>query len=351
MNSNQTNDTLLNFTHLYSKLHGYISLAICLIGIPFNLFIIIILTKTKIASLAVNLILICIAINDSMTMIIYVPYCIHFYILNTNSYLDEPFPERDSHFWLIYSVVNICISITCHSISIWLTVYLAIYRYFYIKNNHLKLFNQPKLIILLITLFCFIYCSPTYFYPTINSRSFNNLTLNGTVLESFVYYMDQSDLDLKTNGLIFKLSFYSQALFAKIIPCILVVTFITLLMHSLLIVKQNGDRLKSVKYDKSNKELVYKTVNKRRNQTTKQNNRTNLMLLIVCFLFLITELPQAFLIFFSILNRHFYDEVYKPLGDLMDVGVLVNYSINFILYCSMSKAFRIAFINFFCLLK
>ena len=59
--------------------------------------------------------------------------------------------------------------------------------------------------------------------------------------------VDQSDLNKQTNGLMFKMSFYGQALFAKIIPCILVVTFISMLIHSLLIVKRNKRELKSVR--------------------------------------------------------------------------------------------------------
>ena len=73
------------------------------------------------------------------------------------------------------------------------------------------------------------------------------------------------------------------------------------------------------------------------------HNRTTLMLLIVCILFLMAEIPQAVLMFISIFNQDFYYDVYKPLGDLMDIFVLINYSINFLLYCAMSKDFRKTF--------
>lgn len=74
---------------------------------------------------------------------------------------------------------------------------------------------------------------------------------------------------------------------------------------------------------------------------------TNFMLLIVCFLFLIAEFPHSILIFFSIFSPNFYNFVYKPLGDLMDILVLINNSINFLLYCSMSKAFRLSVSSYF----
>ena len=75
-----------------------------------------------------------------------------------------------------------------------------------------------------------------------------------------------------------------------------------------------------------------------------ENLRTTLMLTIVCILFLITEFPQSILIFFSLLMKDsFYKNVYMPLGDLLDIIALINNSINFLLYCAMSRAFRNTF--------
>lgn len=92
------------------------------------------------------------------------------------------------------------------------------------------------------------------------------------------------------------------------------------------------------------------TVVKPKRNKTKENLRTTLMLIIVCILFLITEFPQAILIFFSIIQgdplkdeSSFYRRVYTPLGDLLDMLALINNSINFILYCTMSRAFRNTF--------
>ncbi len=78
----------------------------------------------------------------------------------------------------------------------------------------------------------------------------------------------------------------------------------------------------------------------------KENLRTTLMLTIVCVLFLIAEFPQSIILSLSIIKgKDFYDNVYMPLGDLLDMLVLINNSINFLLYCSMSRAFRNTFYN------
>lgn len=71
-----------------------------------------------------------------------------------------------------------------------------------------------------------------------------------------------------------------------------------------------------------------------------ENSRATLMLIIVCAIFLLTEFPQFVLIILSALDQRFYEGIYVKLGDLLDMIVLINSSINFILYCSMSKSFR-----------
>lgn len=70
------------------------------------------------------------------------------------------------------------------------------------------------------------------------------------------------------------------------------------------------------------------------------------MLLVVVVLFLVTELPQGVLNLLSgVLSASFVNEVYTPLGDLLDIVTLVNSAINFLLYCGMSKQFRDTFVS------
>ena len=68
------------------------------------------------------------------------------------------------------------------------------------------------------------------------------------------------------------------------------------------------------------------------------------MLVIVCILFLITEFPQSVFLADVIIRKN--SDHYDALGELMDIIALVNNAINFLLYCTMSRAFR----NTFCTL-
>lgn len=64
-------------------------------------------------------------------------------------------------------------------------------------------------------------------------------------------------------------------------------------------------------------------------------------------LFLLTELPQGILIILSVILRGFFQNVYIPMGDAMDMVALINSGINFVLYCSMSCEFRRTLVKMF----
>jgi len=67
------------------------------------------------------------------------------------------------------------------------------------------------------------------------------------------------------------------------------------------------------------------------------------MLVVVVISVILTELPQGALALASAVDRRVFDHVYVPLGDVWDILVLVNSSMNFILYCVMSAQFRSTF--------
>jgi hypothetical protein len=231
-------EKILNFLSNYSKIHGWLSMITCLIGVLLNIINIKILTSNKFKTHYCNSIFISIALFNSITMITYLPYTIHYYIINQDLLLVDSHPKRDTLFWTSYAILSTIICLTTHSISIWLTVHLSIYRYITIKkqslNSHSLKYNN--LIILLIIIFCIAISIPSYLYPDI-------LEQNSTSNDSFVYLIRQSDLNIQTNNLIFKLSFYTQAIPAKIIPCCLLSIFIPLIIYNLVIFKKKKERL------------------------------------------------------------------------------------------------------------
>jgi hypothetical protein len=544
------------FADSYRPIHGWMATFVCLFGIPANMLNIIVLTRPNMISSPTNLILTGLALSDLLTMLSSLPYTVYYSLLYANQPGNEKFPERDTKLWTHFAQIHVMASVTFHSISIWFTVYLACFRYIYLAsstpafyslvsnsrqsqnpldnkrltaNNNFsnnqrssnkkrsclptefvhrcllfsKTYKSTIISMLFICIFCVLFCFPAYIYPTVRKTAINvtitnSASQNVTTKTEYAYYIDPSDLDNDTNGLIFKIMFYSQAIFAKIVPCILLVTFSSLLIRSLVIINRNKRRLNqtNIKFEKSlrknskmrktadinlkkisfmtkffryvvnrnkkanekdfekmseqqkmqidnliNKEekdasLAYlmrkrnsasvvelessnqrrslvmlsrrlsdirnvssfnhnrnlsqrdnqcrkdqqsdckrvhfkniidpigskkkpwKSNNKQSSKTkntkekkpkrnrAKENLRTTLMLTIVCVLFLITEAPQSVLILFSILmDNQFYSNVYLPMGDVLDMLALINNSINFLLYCSMSRAFRNTFYN------
>ena len=73
-----------------------------------------------------------------------------------------------------------------------------------------------------------------------------------------------------------------------------------------------------------------------------QTDRTTRMLVAVLVVFLITEIPQGVVALLSgILGRQFFTRCYTTgMGEILDLLALFNSAINFLLYCSMSRAFR-----------
>lgn len=72
------------------------------------------------------------------------------------------------------------------------------------------------------------------------------------------------------------------------------------------------------------------------------------MLVMIVSVFLLTEVPQGVVTILSgLLEEWFYDNVYKALGDILDLLSLLNALVTFPLYCSMSQNYRRTFTRIF----
>jgi len=75
-----------------------------------------------------------------------------------------------------------------------------------------------------------------------------------------------------------------------------------------------------------------------------QNETTTRLLTAVIVVFLACETPAGILSAgCAIFGQPFFDNVYQPLGSLTDLLALINSSVNFLIYCSMSQKFRSTF--------
>ncbi|KAL4221707.1 G-protein coupled receptor [Mactra antiquata] len=323
-----TNSKLTRFSRSYASIHGYVSLCVCVFGIVTNLFNVSVLTRKHMKT-PVNQILTWLAISDILTMISYIPFAIHFYCQYPQH--TSEIHERNSHGWMSFLVFHINLASTTHTISIWMCVTLAIVRYLHIKNPtktnvfRIRRIYQTRIIIIIVYISSTVILIPNYLSNEIHETVLNNKT---------IYFLEDLKLGRAETEATVLINVWMYAMIAKLIPCLLMSIFGGLLIYNI-----------HVKIRQRRKVLQISGNNHAR---LSEHSRTTKMLVTVIILFIVTEFPQGVLIVCSACVENFFDTVYLPLGDVMDIMALVNNAINFVLYCTMSTKFRQTFFSLYC---
>uniref|UniRef100_A0A0A9WNR0 FMRFamide receptor n=1 Tax=Lygus hesperus TaxID=30085 RepID=A0A0A9WNR0_LYGHE len=322
----------------YLPLHGYTSLIVCLFGSVANLLNIMVLTRREMSS-PTNAILTGLAVADLLVMLEYIPFAWYTIYKATSPSTKELYTY--SLTLCIYLHSNF--SQVCHTISIWLTVTLAIWRYIavaYPQRNHEWCGPQKTILIItsgyivspLINIPLFLAFSIQPVTKTLNESGY--ITDNASVaINTTIYLIDVSELGQKNDNLLIDINFWVYSIVIKIIPCLA----LTLLSGGLIWALMQAKRRR--------KQLMQGSKKTPRNiENDRTTDRTTKMLLAVLLLFLITELPQGILGLLSLFfGRRFFERCYVRVGDIMDILALLNSAINFILYCTMSRQFRKTF--------
>lgn len=305
-------------TH-YSTVHGYFSLAVCLFGITANVLNIIVLTRKGMLS-PTNAILTGLAVADMLVMFSYVPFAIHNYVRK-----DLAEHEKYSYRWAIFTLFHANFTVVSHTISIWLTVTVAIWRFMTVcypgPSIRWRGLAQARTAIVSTYVSCIVFCVPFYL-----SFSVQEMDDDGIV----TYKVDFSELARDNDGMLEKTTFWLFSVVTKLVPCLALTILSFGLIRVLYEASLRRQRLK-VGLDGEN-----------------SHDRTTKMLLVVLLLFLVTEFPTGILALLSgLFGRDFFDNVYSNFGETMDILALVNSAVNFIIYCSMSRQFRDTFTYLF----
>lgn len=325
------NEDLERLSTAYGRYHGYASLCVCFSGIITNIFNITVLTRKHMRT-PVNTILTGLAIADVITMSSYVPFAIHFYCVNPTS---SSTPEKNSIHWMTFLLFHINLTNVTHTISIWLCVSLSIVRYIHIRSPsgasaaRLRRINQSKYLVLAVYMTSTIVMIPNYLTNEMKESKNPNNETNNTIFVLKSLRLGSND----TEPLVL-VNVWMYAVLAKLVPCLLISIFGGLLlyqMHSKIRLRKSFLKFSGSSHIK-----------------LQEHSRTTKMLISVIVLFLLTELPQGVLIILSATKMSFFETVYLPLGDVMDIVALINNAINFVLYCSMSTKFRETFLRLYC---
>ena len=315
-----TQSDLEAFTGWYQGIHGYTSMVVCILGLAFNIMNVVVLTRKNMIT-STNTILTALAIADMMTMLTYLPYASYFYC-----YARPEGTYGHKKGWIIYLLITTNIFITVHTIAMWLTVSLAVFRYIVVCHHTLgpRLCNirRAKFTIACVFLGTVIFCIPNYvmYFPKeieLDGKRGYWFTVNPFVTE-FVKVIN----------------FWLYGVVLKVAPCVLLTVLSWLLLRAMREADRTRRRLKNAG-------------KRAESERTSEHNRTTAMLVAIVLCFVVTELPPGILAFLSGVDSHFFYEVYVPLGDIFDITVLVNSSVNFLLYCIMSRQFRKTFKDVF----
>jgi len=348
---------LLVFHNWYRNYHGYLASIVCLLGVIANLLNIAVLTRRNMIS-ATNCILTGLAISDALTMAAYLPFALRFYVL----YGPETTPERNTLTAVRFLLFYACFSVVVHTVSIWMTVTLAIFRFIFIRyprhSATLCSLGRAKVAVFMVYLASLVACIPNLATIDVQGEGTtpdhnaavdddtNNLTTatgqgsEGSPIIWTVRFKQHSEAD----RFLYSFNFWIQALLVKLLPCIGLTILSILLVRTM---RKVDARRRNLMVASDRQPVVTSRRHICRASRNRKTNRTTRMLLVVVALFLVTEFPQGVTSVLCGISRTFVEEVYLNLGDLIDILALTNNGINFILYCTMSKQFRDAFVQFF----
>ncbi|OWR55150.1 G-protein coupled receptor dmsr-1-like [Danaus plexippus] len=333
-----------NFQRVYVKVHGYIALIICLLGSVANSVNIAVLSRKEMMS-STNSILTALAVADLLVMLDYIPLALHIY----TNIADEL--NRNSYAWALFVYFHSIFSQTFHTISIWLTITLAIWRFVAIKfpqkNKTLCNRRNTNIAIAVAYVVCPIVCLPIYFAMDIQEitkshTESDNTTMNGTdFLNKSSIKEPMYAISMTNNQNLLTAIFWIYSVFLKLIPCVV----LSILSVCLILKMKSSDRRRQ-KLLKKSAVATNEGEKTRLHEEGKRGGRTDRttrMLVALLGLFLATELPQALFGLLTAIAPHLFEICYYAFGEVMDLMALVGSAVNFVLYCSMSRQFRSTF--------
>jgi hypothetical protein len=336
---------LLQFQNQYQPIHGYLAPIICVFGVVANILNIVVLTRKNMQT-STNVILTGLAISDGLTMAAYIPYALLLYVIHGTKIT----PIRDTYQVAQFQMGYALFSVVVHSIAIWLTVTLALFRYIFIRFPRLGAqycnIHKAKIAVVANVIVVTLVCVPYSVNFSIADHSFTDpdeQIPNGTIY--FIQMKKNNDFE----KVLYNVNFWIQAILIKLLPGFLLTIFSVLLVNTMRSAEKRRKKLLNnvPMSDENGATSTSSTATSSRKQKKSRSNRTTKMLLAVVILFLLTETPQGVLSVMGGLDESFFIHIYLPLGDLLDIITLINNGINFVLYCTMSKQFRDTFLKLF----
>ncbi|XP_017054983.1 sex peptide receptor [Drosophila ficusphila] len=327
---NLTCDSPLDYA---MPLYGYCMPFLMIITIISNSLIVLVLSKKSMAT-PTNFVLMGMAICDMLTVIFPAPGLWYMYTFG-NHYK----PLHPVSMCLAYSIFNEIMPALCHTISVWLTLALAVQRYIYVCHAPMArtwcTMPRVRRCTAYIALLALLHQLPRFFDRTYMPLEieWNGEATEVCHLETALWVHEYIGVDL------YYTSYYLfRVLFVHLLPCIILVTLNILLFAAM---RQAQERRK----------LLFRENRKKECKKLRETNCTTLMLIVVVSVFLLAEIPIAVVTVMHIVSSLIIEFLDYGLANicimLTNFFLVVSYPINFGIYCGMSRQFRETFKEIF----
>lgn len=263
-------------------------------------------------------------------MIDYIPYAYYIVTKLTQE-------QRFTYGWAWFVAFHALFGQMLHTISIWLTVTLAIWRYIAVAHpQHNRIWSNMRNTMIAITssyIVCPLLVIPLYFTFQISTNDVQ-VYANGTTvkLNNTLALTTHTPTEVYRNVTLYKIkdvpnqetlmqvNFWVYSIIIKLVPCIALTILSLRLIHALMEAKRRRKQLCNTNNLKQivNGKVVESTPRKNSKLLDKerQTDRTTKMLLAVLLLFLITEFPQGILgLLSAVIGNLFFQNCYQKLGE------------------------------------
>lgn len=316
------------------SLNGYASPILVILIIVTNTFVCIVLLQRNLRT-PTNLLLVGMAVSNTLTGIFPLPSYIYFYALGN-------YRDFVPHEWCYLNItLSLNLPTVFHTASIWLTVALAAHRYIYVCHpDKAKVFvTTSNTLKVMVGIYVAAFASQLirfiehqYFAVAVESRLHLGL-FSGCIRE-----LEPETLGPHQN-LFFAVYWWFRVFFIHLIPCVSLVVLNSLLYHAMRIAQ-------------ARRHMLLRQNRKIESRRLAEKNLATLMLLTVVGVFLLVEMPLAILLIATnvenMSNLELMEDNEKQLAAMViNFVILLSYPVNFFIYCGMSRQFRDSFKKLF----
>nr|XP_045586027.1 uncharacterized protein LOC123747860 [Procambarus clarkii] len=219
-----------NFRERYKWVHFRLAVCIAVTGVLTNLLTVSTLTRRTMTT-PTNLLLLGLAVADLLVEVEYIPYA-------TSTLVGgDQLMQAKEH--ALYVLIHAHLSHVCHTIAIWLTVTLAVWRWVAVCRPHsaptLCTMVYARRVLLAVYLACPALATPTFLMYTVNEYPDD--------AGSKVYRVEFSSFALAHNELLKKINLLVYSVLVKLVPCLLLAVLMPAIIRGMWMAKRRRQRL------------------------------------------------------------------------------------------------------------